>query len=36
MPLEIWQVLMHAGFLVAVYAVGMLMAYPKFESRLQR
>lgn len=36
MPLEVWQVLMHAGFLVAVYAVGMLMAYPKFESRLQR
>lgn len=36
MPLEIWQVLMHTGFLVAVYAVGMLMAYPKFESRLQR
>lgn len=36
MHLEIWQILMHAGFLVAVYTVGMLMAYPKFESRLQR
>lgn len=36
MPLEVWQFLMHAGFLIAVYTVGMLMAYPKFESRLQK
>ena len=36
MTLEVWQLLMHGGFLLAVFATGMLMAYPKFESRLQK
>lgn len=36
MPLEPWQLLMHAGFLVTVYTIGMLLVYPKFESRLQK
>lgn len=36
MPLEIWQLFMHAGFLAAVFMTGMLFAYPKFESRLQK
>jgi lipooligosaccharide transport system permease protein len=36
MPLEIWQFFMHVGFLTIVFAVGMLMAYPKFEERLNR
>jgi lipooligosaccharide transport system permease protein len=36
MPLEIWQFVMHVGFLALVFAVGMLMAYPKFEERLNR
>lgn len=36
MPLEPWQLVMHIGLLVAVFVAGMLLAYPKFESRLQR
>lgn len=36
MPLEIWQFVMHVGVLLALYAVSMLFAYPKFESRLQK
>lgn len=36
MPLEVWQFLMHAGFLAALFVIGMTMSYPKFESRLQR
>lgn len=36
MPLEIRQFFMHVGFLALVFAVGMLMAYPKFEERLNR
>ena len=36
MTLEAWQLVMHAGFLISLYVVGMLLAYPKFESRLQK
>ena len=36
MPLEIWQLALHATFLTTVFIVGMLFAYPKFESRLQK
>lgn len=36
MPLEAWQIIMHVGFLLALYAVSMFLAYPKFESRLQK
>lgn len=35
-PLEVWEVIMHGGFLAALFTLGMLLAYPKFESRLQR
>ena len=36
MPLEPWQFFMHAGFLLALFAIGMKLTYPKFESRLQK
>ena len=36
MPLELWQLAMHATFLATVFVIGMLFAYPKFESRLQK
>lgn len=36
MPLEIWQLVMHVAFLGSIYVIGMLLAYPKFESRLQK
>jgi len=36
MPLEPWQFLMHTGFLTSLFVIGMLLAYPKFEERLQR
>lgn len=36
MPLEVWEVIMHGGFLAALFTLGMLLAYPKFESRLQK
>jgi len=36
MPLEVWQFFMHVGFLALVFVVGMLMAYPKFEERLNK
>lgn len=36
MPLEAWQFAMHAGFLLTLCVACMLLAYPKFESRLQK
>ncbi len=36
MPLETWQLVMHISFLSAVFVIGILAAYPKFESRLQK
>jgi lipooligosaccharide transport system permease protein len=36
MPLEPWQFFMHSGFLLALFAIGMKLTYPKFESRLQK
>jgi lipooligosaccharide transport system permease protein len=36
MPLDTWESFMHFGFLVAVFAVGMVLTYPKFRTRLQK
>jgi lipooligosaccharide transport system permease protein len=36
MPIELWQFVMHAGFLTLLFAIGMFLSYPKFEERLNR